>query len=66
MLQKIKAVCLEFHTYISHRNSQNFVSSDLDDCCHTLLPQDATNIEKDYSTTNKEFVCCVVGGQRLS
>jgi len=66
MVQKTIAACLEFHTYISHRNSQNFISNDLDDYCHTLLPQDATNFEKDYSTTKKEFVCSVVGGQRLS
>jgi len=66
MVQKTNAACLEFHTYISHRNSQNFVSNDLDDCCHTLLPQEATNFEKDYSTTKKEFVCSVVGGQKLS
>jgi len=65
MVQKTNAACLEFYAYISHRNSQNFVSNDLDGCCHTLLPQDATNFEKDYSTTKKEFVCSVVGGQRL-
>jgi len=61
MVQKTNATCLEFHTYISHRNFQNFVSNDWDDCCHKLLPQDATNFEKDYCTTKKEFVCSVVG-----
>jgi len=66
MVQKTNAACLEFHTYISHTHSENFVSNDLDDCCHTLLPQDAPDFEKDYSTTKQEFVCSVIGGQRLS